>query len=108
MLWARACHLVLSTEVKHSMFLVMHNIIQIREQLFRFRMVNDHWCEKEVIMIPILGPLREDAHQRSEMVFPFGGEVHNLEHLFCDCVKVRECWSWIRTIILRFIPVKVQ
>ena len=29
-----------------------------------------------------------------------GAEIADVEHVFCTCVRTRECWSWIRVKIL--------
>ena len=58
---------------------------------------------------PPHGAGREGVHgDGAEGVGQAGGEEEDLVHVFCACSKVRESWCWLRTRILRFLPVRAQ
>ena len=62
---------VLEPPVQSLMFLLIHNILPVRTRLFRLKLANDNKCLED--------HLEEDV-----------------EHVFCHCVKTRECWQWVR------------
>ena len=64
-------------EARDVMFLLLHNKLPVPERLFRIGVRLDPYC----LHCP-------------------GAEVADLEHFFCACVRIRQCWSWVRLKIL--------
>ena len=88
---------------KDLLFRLIHNIIPNRQRLFRMNKCSHQYCLEEVIEIEVQGPLNEGIAGRDGMKI-LGGEVEDNTHLFAQCVKVGECWHWLRSRILDLLP----
>ena len=70
--WKRIHSSVLSSNVKDTSFLLVHNKLPVLERLFRVGITNDPYC--------ILCP---------------GAVICDTEHYFCSCVRVSRIWCQI-------------
>ena len=72
-LWKRLSlplHSVISRDV---LYLLVHNKLPVRERIFRIGLRVDPYCGQ----CP-------------------GGEICDLEHFFCSCLRVANVWGWVR------------
>ena len=76
--WRRLQCPAVESEVKETMFLLIHNKLPVSERLFRIGVKVDPYC----------------SHCP-------GAVTADIEHFFCDCERTKVTWSWIRLKILR-------
>ena len=69
---------------REVLFLLVHRKLPVPERLFRVGLLNDPYC------LTCL-----DSNVTA---------ICDLEHLFCTCVRVKECWTSIRNIVLGLLP----
>ena len=81
--WKRINFPCLDLQEREVMFLVAHRKLPVPERLFRIRLANDPYCQT---------------------CFDCDGAamICDLEHFFCTCKRVIECWRLIRGIIHNF------
>ena len=64
---------------RELLFMVIHNIMNNRDRMFKFNMVNSPNC-------PACQVRQDNAH------------------LFCECLSIREAWFWLRQRFLAMLP----
>ena len=77
--WKRLQYSVLDHASREILFLILHNIIANKDRMYRFNMAASPNCLT-------------------------CGVVQDNNHLFCECVSVREAWFWIRQRLLSLLP----
>ena len=76
--WRRLQCGVIESEPRDVMFLLLHNKLPIPERLYRIGTKTDPYC----------------SHCPDAVI----GDV---EHYFCDCERIKECWAWTKLKIAR-------
>jgi hypothetical protein len=79
LVWKRLQYPVLDLASREILFLIVHNIVANKDRMHKFNMVASPKC-------PACGVLQDN------------------NHLFCECVSVREAWFWIRQRLLGLLP----
>ena len=77
--WMRLQSPVLGLVGRELLFMVIHNIMNNRDRMFKFNMVNSPNCPA--------------CRVRQDNV-----------HLFCECLSIREAWFWLRQRFLAMLP----
>ena len=80
--WKRLHHLVRGSKERDIVYLLLHNKLPVPERLFRIKLRNDPYCRSCL-----------------------GAEISDIEHYFCECSRISEVWSWVRTKIINFAHV---
>ena len=82
--WRRICSPSISSSIRESLFLLIHNKLSIRDRLFRVGLRNDPYCSTCL-----------DA-----------GIAFNCdrEHYFCSCEKVKDIWKIVRDMLTSISP----
>ena len=78
--WKRINSPVLSSDVRDTSCLIVHNKLPVIERLFRVGMTNDPYC--------ILCP---------------GAVICDVEHYFCSCERVSKLWCQISSILFDMV-----
>ena len=71
--WNRLSSPSLDSVTRERMYFLIHNKLPVRERLFRFHSVNDPYCLACFDLT--------------------GAEIHNRQHFFCTCSKVKHVWQ---------------
>ena len=82
--WKRLRYPSLSSSVRERMFLLIHHKLPIKERLHRIQLADNPYCDA-----------CDDF------------EICDIEHYFCLCKCVTECWTEMRTILNNLISVQV-
>lgn len=105
--WGRLkCH-VFDTQSRDIYWKLLHDILPTRRRRFELGIIPDEYCvhcERETCRL--LGPWTEEGQGPGSMVVD--GMTEDVVHQFCTCGRTREAWSWIRRIILKFVPPNFQ
>ena len=104
--WRRLNHPVLESRARNVMFRQINNVLPTKQRLFRMGFRKGPFCDCGEIVVPLMGPLREGVNSRQGMIFPVGGPIETIEHLFCGCTKVAELWLWVKRRIKNLCPKK--
>ena len=83
--WQRINSTVLTSSIRDISFLLLHNKLPLKERLFRVALSTDPYCN-----------------------FCPGAEVCDVEHFFCNCIRVNAIWSRIKIIITSLIKVNLS
>ena len=83
-IWKKIVLPSLSSQVRETMFLLVHNKLPVRERLFRIQVVNDPNC--------------------TLCLNDTGGVVCDQEHMFTSCVKIRDIWDAVRFLVDPLLP----
>ena len=78
--WSRISLPVLSSSVRDVSYLLLHNKLPTKERLHRVGLSGDPFC----------------------LACP-GSPVHDIEHCFCLCIRVKDVWSHIRDILIGLV-----
>ena len=76
LVYSRMNHKVLETKQKDVSYSVIHGLFKNRERLFQQGRADDSLCSNQ-------------ACKRS-------GLVESVEHVFCQCFRVKTAWLWLR------------
>ena len=102
LIWKRLENPIINSEAKNILFKVFNNIIPNRDRLFKMQKVQHPFCLEDNCHVKkkIVGPLLP-GKVREYLVI--GGEVDNTTHLFTECVRTIQVWSWIRGRIMELL-----
>ena len=96
--WRRSTTRTWSHKVSDTMLRVLHNVHPTRERLHHTNYCLDNVCPAEGTKHPREGPVLPD--QRSLTSIYTDGPIQDRCHLFCDCSRVLNCWTWVRTVLV--------
>ena len=82
--WKRLRYPSLSASVKEKLFLLIHNKLPIKERLHRIQLADNPFCD-----------LCGDS------------DICEVEHYFCLCKCVAECWTEVKKILINLLGVNV-
>jgi hypothetical protein len=83
LVYPRLQNKVLEVRQRDLLFSLTHGIYRNRARLFQQNRVEDNLCPNQ-------------ACRRENL-------IHDVEHIFCICYKVRAAWSWTRRKVLEFL-----
>ena len=83
LVYPRILNKVLEVKQRDLFFSLTHGIYRNRERLFQQNRADDPHCQNP-------------ACKRENL-------IHDIEHIFCSCYKVRAAWNWTRRKFLNFL-----
>ena len=97
-IWKRQTCRAWTPKVSDIMLRLLHNVHPTKQRLFHTNNAEDEICQAEGVLTVREGPLLPDSRPLSRLYA--GGPVQDRTHLFCECSRVINCWTWVRNVIV--------
>ena len=98
LIWKRGMCKAWTPKVTDLMLKLLHNIHPTKERLEHTNHAEDNVCPSEGTKTPREGPLLPDQRPLNRIYA--NGPVQDRTHLFCQCLRTINCWTWIRSVLM--------